>query len=80
VVSAADPLRSFQTHYLSENLVALRIEHGTSGSVARNSEHMTTGAVIHYDSKGRVIYVPLKKYFTILELDTRRRPVVSLTP
>jgi hypothetical protein len=29
----------FQTHYFSENLVAPRIEPGTSGSVVRNSDH-----------------------------------------
>jgi hypothetical protein len=29
----------FQTLYFSENLVAPRIEPGTSGSVARNSDH-----------------------------------------
>jgi hypothetical protein len=29
----------FQTHYFSENLVAVGIEPGTSGSVARNSDH-----------------------------------------
>jgi hypothetical protein len=29
----------FQTHYFSENLVAQGIEPGTSGSVARNSDH-----------------------------------------
>jgi hypothetical protein len=29
----------FQTHYFSENLVAPGIELGTSGSVARNSDH-----------------------------------------
>jgi hypothetical protein len=29
----------FQTHYFSEKLVAPRIEPGTSGSVARNSDH-----------------------------------------
>jgi hypothetical protein len=29
----------FQTHYFSENLVAPGIEPGTSGSVARNSDH-----------------------------------------
>jgi hypothetical protein len=29
----------FQIHYFSENLVALGIEPGTSGSVARNSDH-----------------------------------------
>jgi hypothetical protein len=29
----------FQTHCLSENLEALGIEPGTSGSVARNSDH-----------------------------------------
>jgi hypothetical protein len=29
----------FQTHYLSENLVAPGIEPGISGSVARNSDH-----------------------------------------
>jgi hypothetical protein len=30
---------TFQTHYFSENLVAPGIEPGTSGSVARNSDH-----------------------------------------
>jgi hypothetical protein len=35
----------FQTHYFSENLVAAGIEPGTSGSVARNSDHWTTEAV-----------------------------------
>jgi hypothetical protein len=30
---------TFQTHYFSENLIALGIEPGTSGSVARNSDH-----------------------------------------
>jgi hypothetical protein len=29
----------FQTHYFSENLVALGIEPETSGSVVRNSDH-----------------------------------------
>jgi hypothetical protein len=29
----------FQTHCFSENLEAPGIEHGTSGSVARNSDH-----------------------------------------
>jgi hypothetical protein len=29
----------FQTHYCSENLVAFGIESGTSGSVAKNSDH-----------------------------------------
>jgi hypothetical protein len=29
----------FQIHYFSENLVASGIEAGTSGSVARNSDH-----------------------------------------
>jgi hypothetical protein len=29
----------FQIHYFSENLVALGIEPGTSGSIARNSDH-----------------------------------------
>jgi hypothetical protein len=29
----------FQTHYFSENLVAMGIEPGISGSVARNSDH-----------------------------------------
>jgi hypothetical protein len=29
----------FQTHRYSENLVAPRIEHGTSGSAARKSDH-----------------------------------------
>jgi hypothetical protein len=36
---------SFQTHYFSENLVAPGIEPGTSGSVARNSDHETREAV-----------------------------------
>jgi hypothetical protein len=35
----------FQTHYFSENLVAPGIEPGTSGSVARNSDHLTTEVV-----------------------------------
>jgi hypothetical protein len=34
-----------QTHY-SENLIAPGIEPGTSGSVARNSDHYTTEAVL----------------------------------
>jgi hypothetical protein len=29
----------FQTHYFTENLVAPKIEPGTSESVARNSDH-----------------------------------------
>jgi hypothetical protein len=29
----------FQTHYFSENLIAPGIEPGSSGSVARNSDH-----------------------------------------
>jgi hypothetical protein len=36
----------FQTHYLSENLVAPGIEPGTSGYVARNSENYATKAVL----------------------------------
>jgi hypothetical protein len=36
----------FQTHFLSENLVALGIEPGTSGSVAQNSDLQTTEAVL----------------------------------
>jgi hypothetical protein len=32
----------FQTHNFSENLVAPGIELGTSGYVARNSDHQTT--------------------------------------
>jgi hypothetical protein len=36
----------FQTHYLSENLVAQGIDPGTSGSIARNSDHQNTEAVI----------------------------------
>jgi hypothetical protein len=32
----------FQTHYFSEILIALGIELGISGSVARNSDHNTT--------------------------------------
>jgi hypothetical protein len=35
----------FQTHYFKENVVAPGIEPGTSGSVARNSDHQTTEAV-----------------------------------
>jgi hypothetical protein len=35
----------FQAHEFSENLVAPEIYTGTSGSVARNSDHYTTGAV-----------------------------------
>jgi hypothetical protein len=34
-----------QTHYFSEYLVAPGIKPGTSGSVARNSDHWTTEAV-----------------------------------
>jgi hypothetical protein len=32
----------FQDHYISEILVAQGIEPGSSGSLARNSEHLTT--------------------------------------
>jgi hypothetical protein len=35
----------FQAHYFSENLVAPRIELGTSGYVARNSDHKAIEAV-----------------------------------
>jgi hypothetical protein len=35
----------FQTHYSSENLVALVFNPETSGTVARNSDHYTTEAV-----------------------------------
>jgi hypothetical protein len=35
----------FQTHYFSENLVAPGVEPGTSGFVARNSDHYITEAV-----------------------------------
>jgi hypothetical protein len=35
----------YQIHYFSENLIALRMELGTSGSVARNGDHETTEAV-----------------------------------
>jgi hypothetical protein len=35
----------FKIHYFSENLAAPRIERGTFGSVARNSDHWTTEAV-----------------------------------
>jgi hypothetical protein len=35
----------FQTHYYSENLVALEIEPGTFGLAARNSGHYTTEAL-----------------------------------
>jgi hypothetical protein len=38
------------THYFSENLVALGIEPGLCGSVARNSDHRTTEAVIHFNN------------------------------
>jgi hypothetical protein len=34
-----------QTHYFTENLVAPGIEAGTSGTVARNSDHLTTETV-----------------------------------
>jgi hypothetical protein len=34
----------FQTHYLSENVVAQEIEPGTCGTVARNSVDYTTEA------------------------------------
>jgi hypothetical protein len=37
---------AFQTPYLSENLVGPGIEPVTSGSVAGNSDHYTTEAVI----------------------------------
>jgi hypothetical protein len=33
---------------LRKNLVALGIEPGTSGSVAKNSDHLTTEAVLTY--------------------------------
>jgi hypothetical protein len=33
------------THYLSENLVTVEIELGTSGSIARNPDHYAIGAV-----------------------------------
>jgi hypothetical protein len=36
----------FRTPYFSENLVGPGMEPGTSGSVARNSDHETTEAVI----------------------------------
>jgi hypothetical protein len=35
-----------ETHYFSENLAGSGIEPGTSRSVARNSEHYTTEAVL----------------------------------
>jgi hypothetical protein len=35
----------FQTHYFSENLVALGMKPGISGSVTRNSDHQTIEAV-----------------------------------
>jgi hypothetical protein len=40
----------FQTHFFLENLIVPGIEPGTSGSVARNSDHYNTEAVIrlHY--------------------------------
>jgi hypothetical protein len=36
----------FQKHYFSENLIAPRIEPGTSGSVAKNFEHYIIEAVM----------------------------------
>jgi hypothetical protein len=39
-------LTPFQIPYFSENLVGQGIEPGTSGSVARNSDHLTTEAVV----------------------------------
>jgi hypothetical protein len=36
---------TFQIHCFSESLVAPGIEHGNSGSVARNSDHWTTEIV-----------------------------------
>jgi hypothetical protein len=36
---------TFRTNYFPENLVATRIEHGTSGSVATNSDNQITEAV-----------------------------------
>jgi hypothetical protein len=38
----------FQTHYFSENVVAPGIELRASGSVARNSDHLTTKVVHNY--------------------------------
>jgi hypothetical protein len=38
----------FQTPYFSENLVGSGIDPGTSGSVARNSDHWTTEAVASF--------------------------------
>jgi hypothetical protein len=35
----------FQTHYFSGNLVAPGIEHGTTGSVGRNSDRQIREAV-----------------------------------
>jgi hypothetical protein len=59
VVSATDPhscillictdevvWTPFQTHYYLENMEAPGIEPVTSGSVARNSDHKTTEAVV----------------------------------
>jgi hypothetical protein len=37
--SSSSIILPFQTHHFSENLVAPGIESGTSGSVARNSDH-----------------------------------------
>jgi hypothetical protein len=44
-VASSAVLTPFQTHYFSENLVALGIEPETSGSVAKNSDHHTTEVV-----------------------------------
>jgi hypothetical protein len=49
----------FQTHYFSENLVALGVEPGTSGSVARNSDHWITETVKRRNSKTNKIYTTL---------------------
>jgi hypothetical protein len=46
----------FQTHYFSENLVAPGIEPGTSGSVARNSDHQTTEA-----AKNKLTFLEIRK-------------------
>jgi hypothetical protein len=41
----------FQIHYFTENLVAQGIEPGTSGSVARNSDHWTRDGKQKYTGK-----------------------------
>jgi hypothetical protein len=50
----------FQTHYFSENLVVPGIDPGTSGSVARNSDHYITEAVLGHHI--------VRKYEVVIDL------------